>query len=163
MKLEPVKPSTNPGTGHNMGAMDMGAMQGDAMDHDMHGSRSSSNAGPALEALTSGVEMAIAGKPFDMGRIDVEAKLGSWEIWELTTKEMPHPFHIHGASFRILTLNGKAPPVHRSGWKDTALIDGKAEILVHFDREAARSHPFMFHCHVLEHEDVGMMAQFVTL
>jgi blue copper oxidase len=53
--------------------------------------------------------------------------------------------------------------VHQSGWKDTALIDGKAEILVHFDREGAKSHPFMFHCHVLEHEDVGMMAQFVTV
>lgn len=76
---------------------------------------------------------------------------------------MPHPFHIHGASFRILSLNGKAPPAHQSGWKDTALIDGKAEILVHFDREGAKSHPFMFHCHVLEHEDVGMMAQFVTV
>jgi blue copper oxidase len=159
MKLMMAKPSADPHAGHNM---DMGSMSG-AMDHEMHGARTSADAGPALEALTSGVEMAIAGKPFDMNRIDVEAKLGSWEIWDLTTKEMPHPFHIHGASFRILSLNGKAPPVHQSGWKDTALIDGKAEILVHFDREGAKSHPFMFHCHVLEHEDVGMMAQFVTV
>lgn len=163
MKLMMAKPSADPHAGHNMGNMDMGSMPAGAMDHDMHGARSSADAGPALEALTSGVEMAIAGKPFDMERIDVEAKLGSWEIWELATKEMAHPFHIHGASFRILSLNGKAPPAHQSGWKDTALIDGRAEILVHFDREAAKSHPFMFHCHVLEHEDVGMMAQFVTV
>ncbi|WP_454623161.1 multicopper oxidase CueO [Brucella anthropi] len=162
MKLMMAKPSADPHAGHNMGNMDMSSMSS-AMDHDMHGARTSADAGPALEALTSGVEMAIAGKPFDMDRIDVEAKLGSWEIWDLTTKEMPHPFHIHGASFRILSLNGKAPPAHQSGWKDTALIDGKAEILVHFDREGAKSHPFMFHCHVLEHEDVGMMAQFVTV
>ncbi len=47
----------------------------------MHGSRSAADAGPALDALTSGVQMAIADKPFDMERIDVEAKLGSWEIW----------------------------------------------------------------------------------
>ncbi len=163
MKLMMAKPSADPHAGHNMGGMDMSSMQSGTMDHDMHGARSSADTGPALEALTSGVEMAIAGKPFDMDRIDVEAKLGSWEIWELTTKEMPHPFHIHGASFRILSANGKAPPAHQSGWKDTALIDGKAEILVHFDREAVKSHPFMFHCHVLEHEDVGMMAQFVTV
>lgn len=163
MQLMMAKPSTGPQAGHNMGDMDMGSMQPGAMDHDMHGARSSADAGLALEALTSGVEMAIAGKPFDMDRIDVEAKLGSWEIWDLTTKEMPHPFHIHGASFRILSLNGKAPPAHQSGWKDTALIDGKAELLVHFDRKAVKSHPFMFHCHVLEHEDVGMMAQFVTV
>ena len=163
MKLMMAKPSTDPHAGHNMGSMDMSSMQSGAMDHEMHGARSSAHAGPALDALSSGVTMAIAGKPFDMGRIDVEAKLKSWEIWELTTKEMPHPFHIHGASFRILSQNGKAPPAHQAGWKDTALIDGKAEILVHFDREAAESHPFMFHCHVLEHEDVGMMAQFITV
>ncbi|MBV2143176.1 multicopper oxidase CueO [Falsochrobactrum sp. TDYN1] len=163
MKLMMQKPANDPHAGHDMGNMDMSAMQGRAMDHDMHGGRSAADAGPALNALTSGVQMAIAAKPFDMDRIDVEAKLGSWEIWELSTREMPHPFHIHGASFRILSLNGKAPPAHQTGWKDTALIDGKAELLVHFDREAARSHPFMFHCHVLEHEDVGMMAQFVTV
>lgn len=169
MKLMMQKPATDPHAGHDMGnmdmgKMDMGAMQGGEMNHDMmHGSRTSAEAGPALDALTSGVRMAIAGEPFDMKRIDVEAKMGSWEIWELTTKEMAHPFHIHGASFRILTLNGKAPPAHQSGWKDTALIDGKAELLVHFDREAVPSHPFMFHCHVLEHEDVGMMGQFVTV
>lgn len=161
MKLMMAEPSADPHTGHNLGGMNL--MRSDAMDHDMHQGRGSSDIGPALEALSSGVKMAIAGAPFDMDRIDVEAKLGSWEVWELTTKEMPHPFHIHGASFRILSVNEKAPPAHQSGWKDTALIDGKAEILVHFDREAVKSHPFMFHCHVLEHEDVGMMAQFVTV
>ena len=163
-KLMMQMPGADPHAGHNMGNMDMGAMQGSQANDDMaHGTRTSADIGPAVEALTSGVRMAIAGEPFDMKRVDVEAKLDSWEIWELTTKEMAHPFHIHGASFRILTLNGKAPPAHQSGWKDTALIDGKAELLVHFDREAVRSHPFMFHCHVLEHEDVGMMGQFVTV
>ncbi|WP_313028094.1 multicopper oxidase CueO [Brucella sp.] len=154
MKLMMGGKSSDPHAGHNMANMS---------DHDMHGGRSNADAGPALQALTSGVQMAIAEKPFDMNRIDAEVKLGSWEIWELSTKEMAHPFHIHGASFRILTLNGETPPLHQSGWKDTALINGKAEILVHFDREAKRDHPFMFHCHVLEHEDVGMMAQFVTV
>ncbi|MBN9046761.1 MAG: multicopper oxidase CueO [Rhizobiales bacterium] len=147
----------------NMGDMGMGGMDMANMDHDMHRGRSTAEAGPAVDAATSGIRMAIAGKPFDMKRIDVEAGRDSWEIWELTTQEMAHPFHIHGASFRILTLNGKAPPAHRGGWKDTALIDGKAELLIHFNREATRSHPFMFHCHVLEHEDVGMMGQFVTV
>ncbi len=161
MKLMMSKKFAAPHAGNGMGNMDMGSMGG--MDHDMHGGRSATDTGPALDALTSGVQMAIADKPFDMERIDVEAKLGSWEIWELTTREMAHPFHIHGASFRILSMNGKVPPVHQSGWKDTALIDGRAEILVHFDREAVCCHPFMFHCHVLEHEDVGMMAQFVTV
>jgi FtsP/CotA-like multicopper oxidase with cupredoxin domain len=76
---------------------------------------------------------------------------------------MAHPFHIHGASFRILSLNGAPPASHLTGWKDVALIDGKAELLVRFDRPASRDKPFMFHCHILEHEDAGMMGQFVTL
>ncbi|MEN5297815.1 multicopper oxidase CueO [Brucella sp. TWI559] len=159
MKLMMGGMSSDPHFGHNMAPPNMATMS----DHDMHSGRSNADAGPALQALTSGVQMAIAKKPFDMNRIDAEVKLGSWEIWELTTKEMAHPFHIHGASFRILTLNDEAPPQHQSGWKDTALINGKAEVLVHFDRDATRDHPFMFHCHVLEHEDVGMMAQFVTV
>jgi len=154
--------------GHDMGAMDMGAMNMGSMDmggmdHSMHQGRSAAETGPSVTALASGVRMAMAGEPFDMNRIDVEAKLGSSEIWELQTQEMAHPFHIHGASFRILTKNGQPPLPHEAGWKDVALIDGKAELLVRFDREADRDHPFMFHCHILEHEDAGMMAQFITV
>ncbi len=147
----------------NMKHMDMEMHMSDPHAAHMHHGRGMAAAGPALDTATSGVRMAIAGEPFDMKRIDVEARLGSWEIWTLETQEMPHPFHIHGASFRILTLNGRTPPPHRAGWKDTALIDGKAELLIHFNRAASRERPFMFHCHVLEHEDVGMMAQFVTV
>ncbi len=73
---------------------------------------------------------------------------------ELTSREMAHPFHIHGASFRILSHERQKPPAHQTGWKDTALIDGKAEILVHISTvKRPAAHPFMFHCHLLEHED----------
>lgn len=118
---------------------------------------------PVMSAATSGITMAIADQTFDMNRVDVEAKLGSMEVWKLKAQEMGHPFHIHGANFRILTKNGQAVGAHESGWKDVALIDNEAELLVHFKAEAKRSHPFMFHCHVLEHEDAGMMGQFVTI
>lgn len=139
----------------------------DAMSHDMnhmqHGGRSTSQLGPLMTAADSGMAMAIAGETFDMSRIDVKAKRGSYEIWTLTTDEMAHPFHIHGASFRVLTKDGKAPPPHETGWKDTTLVNKTAQILIHFDREGAKDNPFMFHCHVLEHEDLGMMAQFITV
>lgn len=148
-------------SGHDMGSTEMEGMHD--MDHSMHQGRSAGDAGAPVAALASGVRMAMAGEPFDMNRIDVEVKLGSFEIWELQTQEMAHPFHIHGASFRILTKNGEPPLPHEAGWKDVALIDGRAELLIRFDREADRDHPFMFHCHILEHEDVGMMAQFVTV
>ena len=48
------------------------------------------------------------------------------------------------------------------GWKDTVLVTKEAELLVRFDQPASRGKPFMFHCHVLEHEDLGMMGQYVT-
>jgi len=133
------------------------------VDHSAHGDRAMEIAGPVGTAASHGIVMAMAGGPFDMHRVDAEAKLGSHEVWALSTQEMAHPFHIHGASFRILTLNGKPPAPHLVGWKDVALIDGKAELLVRFDRPAARDKPFMFHCHILEHEDAGMMGQFVTV
>ncbi len=138
-------------------------MQGSQMDHSAHMGRTADQTGPAGTAASLGIAMAIAGSPYDMSRIDVEAKLGSHEVWTLTTQEMAHPFHIHGASFRILTKNGAAPSDHEAGWKDVALVSGKAELLVHFDRTATREKPFMFHCHILEHEDAGMMGQFMTV
>ena len=141
----------------------MQEMMSGEMDHGEHSARSADQMGPSLTAATSGITMSIADKPFDMSRVDVEAKLGSMEIWKLKSVEMGHPFHIHGANFRVLSKNGQAAPDYQAGWKDTVLVDGEAELLVHFKAEGKRSHPFMFHCHVLEHEDVGMMGQFVTV
>jgi FtsP/CotA-like multicopper oxidase with cupredoxin domain len=105
--------------------------------------------------------VGINGKPFDMARIDIETRLGTTEVWEITSVGMAHPFHVHGALFRVLSIEGKPPPAHLGGWKDTVLVEDKAELLVTFDRPATRTHPFMFHCHILEHEEAGLMGQYV--
>jgi blue copper oxidase len=105
--------------------------------------------------------MCINGKTHDLARIDVETALGTLEVWEIVSRGMAHPFHVHGASFRILSLS-KAPPLaHLAGWKDVVLVEDGAELLVAFNHPAAREHPFMYHCHILEHEDAGMMGQYV--
>ena len=70
---------------------------------------------------------------------------------------MAHPFHIHGALFRILSIGGTSPPAHLAGWKDVVLVEDSAELLVAFNRPATRDHPFMYHCHILEHEEAGLM------
>ena len=95
------------------------------------------------------------------GAIDVETELGTTEIWEIVSMGMAHPFHIHGASFRILSIDGTPPPARLSGWKDVVLVEDKAELLVAFNRPATREYPFMYHCHILEHEDAGLMGQYV--
>jgi blue copper oxidase len=100
-----------------------------------------------------------------MDRIDLTAKLGTAEIWEIDAGGMPmaHPFHIHGATFRILSKNGGKPGAHEAGWKDVVLVEEHAEILVRFDNPAEAKMPFMYHCHILEHEDQGMMGQFAVV
>ncbi|AQS41592.1 MAG: Multicopper oxidase type 3 (precursor) [Candidatus Tokpelaia hoelldobleri] len=147
-----------------MGGGSHGMTHGGGHDGMVHSGRSTEQAGPPMTAASSGMAMAIAGETFDMNRIDVKARLGSYEMWSLTTSgEMQHPFHIHGASFRVLSLDGKAPPAWATGWKDTVLVNETADLLVHFNRQADEKHPFMFHCHTLEHEDLGMMGQFITV
>lgn len=106
--------------------------------------------------------MGINGRSFSMNRVDVTTKLGTSEIWEIKSAAMAHPFHVHGASFRILSNNGRKPGAEQSGWKDVVLVENQAEILVRFDNPAPPQMPFMYHCHILEHEDHGMMGQFAV-
>jgi blue copper oxidase len=107
--------------------------------------------------------VGINGRTHDPARIDVETKLGTSEIWEIIAVGMPHPFHVHGAMFRVLSLGGAPPPAHLAGWKDVVLVEDKAELLISFTRPATREHPFMYHCHILEHEDAGMMGQYTCI
>jgi FtsP/CotA-like multicopper oxidase with cupredoxin domain len=107
--------------------------------------------------------MRINGKTHDLGRIDVETQLGTLEIWEIVSTGFAHPFHTHGAYFRILSIDGAPVPAHLAGWKDVVLVESKAELLVAFNHPATREHPFMYHCHILEHEDAGMMGQYICV
>lgn len=110
----------------------------------------------------SGPLMGINGQPFDMERIDVAAKRGTMELWEIGSQMMGHPFHVHGTQFQIVSMNGQVPPPHMRGWKDTVVVAREAQILVPLSQPASREHPLMFHCHILEHEDAGMMGQYTT-
>ncbi|MDG1281984.1 MAG: multicopper oxidase domain-containing protein [Pseudorhodobacter sp.] len=112
--------------------------------------------------MMGGGGFAINGRPYDMRRIDFEVDLGSVERWQIRSTMVAHPFHVHGVRFRVITENGAPPRPENTGWKDTVLVPGEAEILARFDQPASRETPFMFHCHILEHEDAGMMGQFTV-
>ena len=71
--------------------------------------------------------------------------------------------NIHGALFRILSIVGAPPPPQLTGWKDVVLVEDRAELLVTFNQPATRDHPFMYHCHILEHEEAGLMGQYVCV
>lgn len=101
--------------------------------------------------------------PYDMGRIDFEVALGSVERWIIQSSMMAHPFHVHGVKFQVIKEDGLPALPQNSGWKDTTLVTRETEILVRFDQPASPQKPFMLHCHILEHEDAGMMAQFAVI
>ena len=108
----------------------------------------------------------ISGKEMDIDRIDHVVKRGEAEIWEVSSNGMiPHPFHVHNTQFRVIDRNGAPPPANEAGLKDTVVINpGEVvRILVRFDRYADAERPYMYHCHILEHEDGGMMGQFAVV
>ena len=117
--------------------------------------------GPGM-MMRGGPSHSINGRPFDMRRLDFAVPLGTTESWTVRANGMAHPFHVHGARMRVLSDGGGPAKPENAGWKDTVLVDGSAELMVEFDQPAGRSKPFMMHCHILEHEDTGMMAQFAV-
>lgn len=118
--------------------------------------------GGAIRGLFGGSTMSINGQGYDMGTINETVRLGETERWRITADMMMHPFHVHGTSFLVVARNGRAVDPAAEGWKDVVLVNGSAEILVRFDKPADAAAPFMYHCHILEHEDAGMMGQFTV-
>ncbi|PIC73419.1 multicopper oxidase family protein [Sporosarcina sp. P17b] len=106
--------------------------------------------------------VTINGKKFDPQRIDFTQEQGVTEVWEIYNKKdmmggMIHPFHIHGTQFKILSRDGVEPNENERGWKDTISVHPgeKVKIAIQFKHKGV----YMFHCHILEHEDNGMMGQ----
>lgn len=103
----------------------------------------------------------IGGEPFAAGRADARPRLGDTEIWRFVT-DLHHPVHLHLVGFRVLSRGGRAPRPVDAGPKDTVdLRPGEtAEVVTRFEGWRGR---YVFHCHNVEHEDMGMMATFETV
>lgn len=120
-----------------------------------------------LESIGMGIVgggLSINGKKMDLNRIDERVKLGATEIWEIINRSTimmrtSHSMHLHDVQFQILDRDGKAPPAHEQGRKDTVLIapGETVRIITRFHDDPGE---YMYHCHLLEHEDDGMMGQF---
>jgi len=108
----------------------------------------------AHRVITFGQGM-INGRKMDMARIDVRARLGATEIWTIeNVVAMDHPFHLHGFQFQVLDRNGVPEPF--VSWKDSVNVPKHetVRLIVKFDDYPGK---WMFHCHILDHEDHGMM------
>ena len=107
----------------------------------------------------------INGQRMDMMRIDQTITFGDTEQWSITVEDGIHTFHVHQTQFQILSINGEPPPPEEAGWEDTVLVTEDREVVItaRFDSYTNPDVPYMFHCHLLDHEDLGMMGQFQVL
>jgi FtsP/CotA-like multicopper oxidase with cupredoxin domain len=99
-------------------------------------------------------EYGIDGTPFGVGR-PIRAALGETQIWTLTNKtKWSHPFHLHGFFFQVLDEAGQ--PLRPLAWKDTVNVplEGAVKLIVRFDERPGH---WMYHCHILDHADGGLM------
>ena len=113
-----------------------------------------------IHADTGFPKFTIDGEIFDENRIDVRAKLGTVEEWTLINETGVHPFHMHQNAYQVMSINGKPYKAHSR--VDTFVLprrpDGGAPttmvVRVPFETFTGK---FVFHCHILGHEDLGMM------
>lgn len=101
------------------------------------------------------LDFKINGAAYDHGRVDIRSRVGATEVWTLVNQaEMDHPFHLHGFQFQVLERGGVPEPF--PAWKDTVNIPRgeRVSIAVKFDGPPGKR---VYHCHILNHEDLGMM------
>lgn len=98
--------------------------------------------------------------------INQTVRLGDIEIWSLYNHSpISHPFHIHNVQFYVLDINSNPPPAHQQGRKDVILVEpmDTVRFITRFEDFANDTLPYMYHCHMLTHEDEGMMHQFLVI
>ena len=107
----------------------------------------------------------INGQQMDMTRIDTVVGAGTTELWTVqNTHNQPHNFHVHGVAFQMIPA-GASSPDPALGWKDTVLLAAgeSVQLALSFPTYQDPLTPYMYHCHLMWHEDEGMMAQFTVV
>jgi len=109
-------------------------------------------------SLENGMNFLVNNK---MHADDKPVVIGELQIWEVSnTSLMDHPFHLHGEFFQILEENGNAPQY--KSWKDTYNLRPRSKIKIAWMPDN-RPGMWMYHCHILEHHEAGMMANFEVI
>lgn len=118
------------------------------------------NATPTMDDMPMKMAFLLNGKAFDMKRVDLKSTVGAWEDWEIVNdSDMDHPFHVHGTQFQVLSRQraGHTENVVLRAWHDT--VNLKAQETVRVRIMQTEKGIRMYHCHILEHEDLGMMGR----
>lgn len=106
------------------------------------------------------MKFMINGKVFDMNRVDLTSKVGEVEAWTLRNdSDMDHPFHLHGTQFQVAErrYKGQTTPEKLLAWRDTVNVRPQESVIIHVAQQQKGRR--VYHCHIIEHEDLGMMGQ----
>lgn len=124
----------------------------------------STDGAPEREFRLNGFQ--INEQTMDMARVDIVVDHDGPEIWRVTNEnaDWPHNFHIHNARFAVQDVAGGAIDF-TAGWHDTIIIPplSTVTLLVEFGHYPDPTLAYMYHCHMLFHEDQGMMGQYVVV
>src|SRR5687767_4030670 len=89
---------------------------------------------------------------------DKPVRVGELQVWDVINDTlMDHPFHLHGFFFQVLEVNGEAPAF--LSWEDTVNVPPRSRVRIAWMPDD-RPGQWMYHCHILEHHEAGMMAHF---
>jgi FtsP/CotA-like multicopper oxidase with cupredoxin domain len=124
-------------------AMDMAAMQ---------------RPGASAHGIPAGMTFMVNGAIFDPSRVSLTSRRGEVELWSIENRtDMDHPFHLHGTQFQVIEREWgavKTPEPYRA-WRDTVNVQPGETVRIATVQEMGGNR--IFHCHILEHEDLGMM------
>ena len=113
----------------------------------------------------SGIPFDLDNKPFNLTTINHVVTTGTTEKWTVKNNNVfGHNFHIHDVQFKLVSRSTGAIGAYEAGWKDNFFISKNESVsfVARFVDYADETHPFMYHCHFANHEDGGMMGQFVV-
>ncbi len=130
-----------------------------------------------FQAIGNGPPFQIDSLPFDMDVLNDTVILGDTEVWNIVNETgVAHPFHIHDVEFYVTQFNHSSSiPAYLQGPKDVVLVQGQdpvtgindtVQFITTFTDFATQISPdssYMYHCHILAHEDHGMMHQFAVI
>jgi FtsP/CotA-like multicopper oxidase with cupredoxin domain len=103
------------------------------------------------------IEYRVNNAPADKG-LTISAKIGETQVWTIKNEtDWSHPFHLHGFFFQVLDENNE--PMRPIAWKDTVNVPYKktVRLIVRFDDRPGAAGMWMFHCHILDHAEGGLM------
>jgi FtsP/CotA-like multicopper oxidase with cupredoxin domain len=104
----------------------------------------------------AGTVFYVNGKVFDPTRVDVRSRLNTVEEWTVrNTSDEQHSFHLHTNAFQVMSIDGR--PNHALSWQDTVTVPTRGQVTVRM-RFTDFTGKTVYHCHILNHEDKGMMA-----